>query len=314
MSGASLTASPAELRAARESISSAGAAALDLHEGIGDKAGENACLRWPAEFRLKASSGLLVKGRCKATNLCLYCAKLAAVENTELLALDALQGTAPAVWMVLTTGTDELDPAAFYAARKHLVKALRREFPDRHIEWAALVEFTRGYSAQSGGRRFPHWNVLLKDLWEADLERIRGVVERVWCGRSEFKATPDAQLVGMIYAHGGLMKYIAMHFQKESQAPPAEWRGHRFLKSRGYLWTDTPTARGEARQALRLKREIHHAEKLGWKGEDALALALEAVDAAAELDWDIVRLVELPTAFDDDGMPSAWESNVFPLR
>jgi hypothetical protein len=254
-----------------------------------------------------------VLGRCKATNLCEYCARLAAIENTELLALDAMHGTAPAIWLVLGTGTDEMSPKLFYAARKHLIKALRRAFPDRVIEWAALVEFTTGYSTQSGGRRFPHWNLLLKGLYEADIEAVREIVARVWCGRSEFKATSEAQHVGTITAAGGLMRYLALHFMKESQSPPEGWKGHRFLKSRGYLWTDTPTARVIAKQSLKLKREIHKALAQGWTGEEADNLAHQAVEDANALSWELVRLVELPTGFGRDGFPSAWEDVIFPV-
>ncbi len=309
--------SAAELRAPRESISSAGAGALVLHEGIGDKWRVDApctgCDRWPEGLRLRDSNGVLVLGRCKATNLCLYCARLAAIENTELLALDALHGEAPAIWLVLGTGTDELDPKVFYAARKHLIKSLRRAFPCRVVDWAALVEFTTGYSTQSGGRRFPHWNVLLKGLYESDIEAVRAIVARVWCGRPEFRATIEAQHVGTIYAEGGLMRYLALHFQKESQSPPEGWSGHRFLKSRGYLWTDTPTARATAKQSLKLKRELHKALGQGWTGEEADNLAHQAVEDANALSWELVRLVQLPTAFASDGFPSAWEEATFPV-
>jgi len=304
--------SAAELRAQRESIDSAGAAGLVLHEGIGDIGPSTGCKRWPEGLRLQDSNGVLVLGRCKATNLCEYCARLAAIENTELLALDAMR-QAPEIWLVLGTGTDELDPKVFYAARKHLTKELRRKFPDRGVEWAALVEFTTGYSTQSGGRRFPHWNVLPKGLYEDDIEPVRDIVERVWCGRSEFKATIEAQHVGTIHAAGGLMRYLALHFMKESQSPPAGWKGHRFLKSRGYLWTDTPTARAAAKQSLRLKRELRKAIAQGWTGEEADNLAHQAVEDANGLAWELVRLVELPTAFGADGFPSQWEPATFPV-
>jgi hypothetical protein len=287
-------------------------ASLVLHEGITDKGA--CCERWPEAFRLESTLGHLVRGRCKATNLCEYCARLAAVENSELLTLDALQGVAPRVWLVLSTGTDELDPAVFYGARDYLLRAIRRAFPHRAIEWAALVEFTTGYSTYSGGRRFPHWNVLLKGLDGDDLAALRAIVDRVWCGRPEFKAVSDAQHVGTIYAEGGLMRYLALHFQKESQTPPKGWRGHRFLKSRGYLWTDTPSAREEARASLRLKREIWKAEQAGLTGTDALEHAYRAVYESSELAWELVRLVQLPADFDQDGFPCAWSPTSIAVR
>src|SRR3954467_948710 len=91
-------------------------AALDLHEGIGARVGQG-CPRWPAHFRLESTLGKLVPGRCRATNLCDYCARLAAVENAEVLAIDAMTNTAPALWTVLTTRTAPTPTGAFKDAR-----------------------------------------------------------------------------------------------------------------------------------------------------------------------------------------------------
>lgn len=278
--------------------------ALGLHEGIGDKR-PTRCDRWPRNLGLRSTLDHLVQGRCKATNLCDYCARLAAVENTELLWLDATQGVAPMVWCVLGTGTDSLSPALFYAARKHLVKAVRRQWPKRLIEWCALVEFTTGYSVQSGGRRYPHWNVLWKGLGPDDLPELQAIIDRVWCGRPEFKATRKAQHVGTIHEAGGLTKYLALHFQKESQSPPRGWRGHRFLKSRGYLWLPTPEARYAAQQSLKLKRfEKRAIESEGLAGEAALERAHELLYESNELAWELVYVV--PTSWDEDGFPAGW--------
>jgi hypothetical protein len=303
---------PPEFALQRESTARAGCsvaeldgaagAALDLHEGITTPR----CDRWPEALRLRSTLGELVRGRCHATNLCLYCAKLAAVENSELLALDALQGLAPRVWLCLTTPSDSIDPADFYRAREKLVLALRRRWP--HLEWAALVEFTTGYGSGSGGLRRPHWNVLLKGVGPDELAELTAIVARVWCPR--VAGDPRAQHVGLVAEFGGLMRYIALHFQKQEQAPPAGWRGHRFLKSRGYLWTGTEEARQLAREALRLKREVWKLEQLGLDGLTALDVAQARVDAASELAWELVRLQPLPTSFGPDGLPSTWTTEV----
>lgn len=285
------------------------AARLDLHEGITDPGVETACGRWPVEMRLQSTLGELVMGRCKATNLCGYCARLAAVENSELLALDALHGIAPAVWCVLTTPSTNPDPAHFYRSRDQLVRALRRRW--RTLEWAALVEFTTGYGTRAGGQRRPHWNLLLKGPRPEDVPLVHELVADVWCPR--VGGAREAQHVGSIEEMGGLMRYVALHFQKESQAPPPGWRGHRFLKSRGYLWTATPTARELARQSLLLKRELRRAHLAGLTGEAALDAAELARYEANELAWSLVRLQQLPTSFGPDGMPTGYLEQAIPV-
>lgn len=208
---------------------------------------------------LNGQTGVLTRGRCKSPNLCDYCAKLAAVENSELLALDALWGEAPAIWAVLTTPRTIHDPKHFYEHRRQLQKALKRRWPS--CEYVALLEFTTGYGPRSGGKRRPHWNLLLKGIPVEAVDQVHDVVANVWCPRVGGK--PEAQHVGEISEAGGLMRYIALHFQKESQQPPKGWRGQRILKSQGYLWTSTPVAREAAREALSYKRAV-------WRIEQAL--------------------------------------------
>src|SRR5579875_2123725 len=229
------------------------AGALDLHEEISHPPCSDVpgCPRWPEHLRLLSSDGEIVRGRCGSTNQCGYCARLAAVENSELL-----------------------------------VRALRRRWPD--CEYAALVEFTTGYGPRSGGLRRPHWNLLLKGIPAEDVEAVREVVVAVWCAREN--AEPRAQHVGRISDAGGLMRYIALHFLKESQAPPPGWRGHRFLKSRGYLSRPTSLAREQARDALRLKRELWRARGQGLEGSAAERRAQEAVERAKALTWRIYRM------------------------
>lgn len=265
--------------------------ALDVHKGISTPAGPEGvgCPRWPELLRLLSSDGELVRGRCRSTNQCEYCARLAAVENSELLALDALEGSAPQLWCVLTTPDDSTDPSVFYRSREKLVKALRRRWPD--AEYAALVEFTTGYGPRSGGKRRPHWNLLLKGIPVEAAAEVREIIASVWCPR--VGGSPDAQHVGSIADAGGLIRYIALHFQKQSQSPPRGWKGHRFLKSRGYLATDTPTARAAARSALALKRELWRAHRAGLAGYEAELRAQQAIARANATSW---RMYWLPAA------------------
>jgi hypothetical protein len=237
-------------------------------------------------MRLRSSQGELVRGRCRSTNLCAYCARLGAVENAELLALDAMTGSAPAVWAVLTTRTPSLDPKHFYRSREQVQAALRRRWPS--TEYAAIVEFTTGYGARSGGLRRPHWNLLLKGIPAAELDPAAAVIRRVWCDRED--AEPEGQFVGLVGEMGGLMRYLALHFQKESQAPPPGWRGHRFMKSRGYLATSTPEAREAARRSLRHKRELWRAIRRGLSPHDAELAAHEAMKLADATTWQLMYL------------------------
>jgi len=239
--------------------------ALDLHEGLSDPR-PTRCDRWPENLALLSSDGELVRGRCKATNQCDYCARLAAVENTEMLALDAMEGNAPEVWCVLTTRTATVCMKLFYEARRQVMKALRRRWPS--CQYASLLEFTTGYSARSGGQRRPHWNLLLKGIPAAECATAEALIKRVWCGQVD--ASPAAQYVGVIAEAGGLMRYIALHFQKESQSPPEGFSGQRFNCSRGYFDGVTRAeARAEARDSLFEKRALRRALMLGLDGDQA---------------------------------------------
>lgn len=257
---------------------------LDLHEGISRNSLADpvvaGCLRWPERLWLLSSQGELVRGRCRSTNLCDYCAKLAAVENAALLAHDAMVGVAPCVWAVLTTRSVDLSPRSFYQSRAQLQARLRREIEGYQAAW--LLECTTGYAVTSGGHRRPHWNAIIKAPVEA-LEVVRQAVDQVWCRRED--AEPAGQFVGEISDAGGLMRYIALHFQKESQAPPKGWRGHRFTHTRGYLWTDTPSAREEVKRDLRADRARHKAMAQGLVGHDVELAAYEAQRLADQTTW-----------------------------
>lgn len=318
------------------------APALGKHEGIARNrpfadAAEpvGGCPRWPEGMWLLAQqTGELVRGRCKATNQCDYCAKLGALENTEVLRLDATLGRKPTVLLVLGSRSTDLNPAAFRQTRQQLVSALRREWPG--LEFAWMWELTTGYGPRSGGKRRLHGNVVLKmppperpvnasgptdcrtqgfgeedsragstpaktrsaelrsgqraevvDLTSQDaiLDRVRAIVERHWCRRED--ALIEHQYVGVIRDMPALMGYIGAHFQKESQAPPKGWRGHRFQTSRGYLWTSTPLAREAARESLRFKRELWRAQKAGVQGEERVDVAKAAIEKAKKISWRI---------------------------
>jgi hypothetical protein len=217
-----------------------------------------------------------------------------------MLALDAVEGgRAPAVWMVLTTRSTDPDPAAFYASRRKLQLAIRRRL-GADVEFAWVIEFTTGYGSNSAGRRRPHWNCLVKGC-EPDartLALIEDAIREVWCARED--AEPWAQFVGEVREIGGLMRYLALHFLKESQAPPAGWSGHRFTSTRGYLWTTAPEARDAARRSLREKRELWRALKRGLSALEAEQAVRTALDIADATTWVLHRLTPPTVPAADD--------------
>jgi hypothetical protein len=230
-----------------------------------------ACERWPKQLALRGygPSGIIWRrGRCKATNLCSYCAKLSAIETSTMLYLDACE-YAPTLLVVLT--------AREYLTRKgcaqhlnQLRKMLRRRWP--YVEWAVLIEFQR--------RGALHLNLLLKGVPKESEEAVQALVGAFWCSRVD--AEPWAQSVTAVYDGGGVIRYLAHHFNKPSQAPPRGWKGHRFSCTRGYLVRPASEMREEARRRLRMGRALHR----GVPGE-LLELELELEDA---IDWELWRV------------------------
>lgn len=260
--------------------------------------------------------GDLVPGRCKATNLCDYCAKLAAVENAEVLALDAMTNSSPGLWSVLTTRSTVASMDAYATARKGVRRSVRQKWPQ--AETATLVEFTTGMGTRSKGSRRPHWNDMWKGIPDDQADELLEVAAWAWCKRID--AQPAGQYVGTVQEAGGLMRYLALHFQKESQQPPKGWRSHRFTTSRGYLAEPMEVMREKARDALRLRRELWKVQQevvIDQWGEEvplsSLLCAEEMWDLAearhglrSELGWTLVRLVDVPNGFDDNGEPTGF--------
>jgi len=238
------------------------AASLDLHEGIVDPLAGYACRRWPEHLRLvNEHTGEIVRGRCRATNLCDYCARLFCVETSELLMLDAMEDS-PSLYVVLTAR----ELLARGDCREHLAqlrRSLRKVWPD--VRWAVLVEFQR--------RGALHLNLLVKGVPVDAAERLHAAVCRVWCTRVD--AEPVGQFVGAVNDGAGLVRYIALHFLKPDQSPPKGWRGHRYSATRDYLVRPAKELRVEARRSLQVKRAI-------WRGMDAATAELEVAYRASE--------------------------------
>lgn len=263
-----------------------GAGSLDLHEEIcaGTPPGTppKHCARWPKRLSLISNLGQIVQGRCGSPNLCEYCARLAAVLNAELLALDALHGVAPTSYLVLTQPSAVAQPRAYYESRRQVQRALRREIEGYQAAW--LLEFTTGRGPTSGGLRRPHFNALTKGILTDDHTTIaRQVIEQVWCPRQG--AAPWAQYVAPVQEMGGLMRYLALHFLKQEQAPPQGWRGHRFSATRGYFWTNTPQARKLAQDSLVSKRELWRALADGLSAAEAEQRVSQRMQIRVETTW-----------------------------
>jgi hypothetical protein len=237
------------------------AAPLDLHEGIRDPLAGR-CARWPEHLRLlNHSTGELLPGRCRATNLCRYCQKLYVVETVEMLAIDACE-YAPTLWAVLTA-REHLTRAECRRHLAQLLRAARKRWGG--IQWFVQVEFQR--------RGALHLNLLVKGVPIADADELHEVLSRVWCSRVD--ALPVGQWVGEIADAEGVVKYLSKmlaHGLKAEQAPPIGWRGHRTSQTRGYLVRPASELRVEARRALRVKRLLHRGLDLE-DAEHELAIA-----------------------------------------
>lgn len=239
---------------------------LDLHEGIRTSAPlpdprEGGCRRWPESLRLlNHTTGELVPGRCRATNLCPYCARLFAVETSEMLLLDAMED-APTLYVVLTA-REHLTRADCTTHLRHLRRKLRPRWS--HVRWATTVEFQK--------RGALHLNLLVKGVDRDDLDAFHAVITGEWCSRVD--ATESAQWSDVMADAVGVVQYVSLHFMKSIQAPAVGWRGHRYSSTRDYLVRPAAQLREEARQSLRLKRLLH-------RGMDAETADLELAAAAA---------------------------------
>ena len=231
-------------------------------------------------MRLANRAGVLVKGRCRATNLCPYCQRLYVVETVEMLSLDALGGDAPTLWCVLTA-REHLTRADTYRHLEHLRKSARKRWPG--IQWFVQVEFQR--------RGALHLNLLIKGVPVAAEDALRTLLVSRWCARVD--AEPQGQWLEAMADAGGVVYYLSKmlaHGLKAEQAPPLGWKGHRTSHTRGYFAAATWKMRRAARESLRLKRELWRAEAEGLAPAEAQLVAeARAYRAGLEV-WECVQL------------------------
>lgn len=211
---------------------------------------------------LNPLTGEVVRGRCRATNLCAYCQRLYVVETVEMLRLDAAEW-APTLWTVLTA-REHLTRADTYRHLEHLRRALRRELPE--AQWMVQCEFQK--------RGALHLNLLHKGVEQATAEEVHGILTALWCRRVD--ALPVAQTTRELHDAEGCIGYLGKelsHGLKREQAPPIGWRGHRTSQTRGYLVRPASAMREEARRSLRTKRALWRAINDGYEGEHAELIA-----------------------------------------
>lgn len=202
-----------------------------------------------------------------------------------MLLLDAVNGIAPNLWVVLTARQH----LTRQDCRRHLAQLLlaaRRRWPD--VQWFVQVEFQR--------RGALHLNLLVKGVPTDDREQLHELLSRVWCARVD--ALPVGQWSGTIEDAGGVVRYLAKtlgHGLKSEQAPPIGWRGHRTSQTRGYLYLPAGELRPMAAESIRHRRAIAAAERAGHAaGHDAEVAAAEQLAYLASLTWSIYRQ-PLPT-------------------
>jgi hypothetical protein len=150
----------------------------------------------------------------------------------------------------------------------NVTQACRRRWPA--FQYAALVEFTTGYGPRSGGVRRPHFNNFVRGVPVDEEATFQSIVAETWCRKID--ALPSLQNVYRVDEDRGgmrgLTRYVAHHFQKESQAPPRGWRGQRFRASRGYFLRSRCELRALARDSLQVGRDAfkgHATTREGWK-------------------------------------------------
>jgi hypothetical protein len=231
---------------------------------------------------LLASDGHLVKGRCGSSNLCEYCLIQELHVVRRMLSLDALDGPAPELLIVLGTGQATTDPAIFYRGRERMIAELRGEWGPQ-VEYSCLSEFTTGKSRWSGGVRRPHWNVAVKGIPASDHKWAGKVAIPTWCENVP-NALPEAQYIEPLHNTAAYFRYVAEHFTKTSQQPPkgGAWRHkQRFNCSRDYF---APLTRAQARERawwhLQREREIVKAQR---GGESDPVAAADATIAELQL-------------------------------
>lgn len=266
------------------------------------------CEKSPPGLRWQMPDGRLIPVRCGCSNSCPKCAWLAAVENVAVVALDA-RDEQPTVGMTLTTRSPDFDMDRYARAVADVFRWLRREFGPE-VAYLLMMEWTTGIG---GHGRLPHGHLLVKRL-PAELDLSPGC--DLWRQlKARWEKHTGAWRVELreLRTPGGAIAYMVGHHHKGEQAPPAGFTGKRTRPSQNYYVRPIAELRQEARAhraraiALMTVAEVY--------GDVVLELAGDVVDdlVAEQLagsSAELVTVAELPTDFDADGLPVAYELQV----
>lgn len=267
--------------------------ALALKEGIDTPTSftdpkARGCRRVPDWFQLvDVASGECIGVRCKATNKCEYCRKIAAAETVEMLLLDALSGDAPSLVLLLTARTFPRGEELRRTLCK-IVRACRRRWPE--FEWFVPRE------RQVRGEL--HIHPLVKHVPVSDSRELYELVTRIWCDRQDAEALPfdrrreGAQGLEGVTEGQGLVRYLTKelaHSLKSAQALELGFRGHRTSQTRGYFADGAQAAREAARRSLRERRLAY---RLTEQGGDP-ALLRELLRQEQDREW-VLMIVGAP--------------------
>jgi hypothetical protein len=140
---------------------------------------------------------------------------------------------------------------------------------------------------------------------------LREAAAALWCSRVD--AEDVAQWAGVIADELGVVKYVTLHFMKQSQAPVLGWKGHRYSSTRDYLVRPASVMRREARRSLVTKRllwkSLGRAEEIagGVPTADLVEVVFEQMQAAEPdaASWRLERVESVPArrCWTDTGRP-----------
>lgn len=267
-----------------------------------------ACENSPPGLRWLMPNGELLLVRCGRSNSCPKCAWLAAVENVGVVMIDSREEQ-PRAGMTLTTRRADFDMTRYRRAVFAIFRWLRSEY-GAELAYLLLMEWTTG----SGGHgRLPHGHLLVKRL-PADVDLSPGC--ELWRElKTRWERHTGAWMVELreLRTPGGAIAYMVGHHHKSEQAPPEGWSGKRFRPSQNYFVRPIVELREESRaeraRAIALLRlaDVHGDALLELAGDTIDGLVDELLDGPTP---ELVHVAEIPTAFDDDGIPSSWDLQV----